>query len=114
MLSKLANVGDDVNRLNFPLNLRNEIIPAVCLMNVVLRHPNKYLLIISARSHMLREGSGGSWRGLRVFSGGIWGMKIKHHVRVFVNVGVNSLFMHFKMQTENCSPQNNISQCLLR
>lgn len=58
VLSKLANIWDDMNNLNFPLNLGNEITPTVRLMNGVLRHPNKYLLIISTRSHAERGRQG--------------------------------------------------------
>jgi len=51
MLSKSSNIWDEMNYLNLPLNLGNEITPAVRLMNSVLRHPNKYSLIILTRSH---------------------------------------------------------------
>lgn len=54
LLSKLANIWDDLNNQKCPLNLGNEIAPTVQLMNSVLRHPNKYLLVISTRSHAER------------------------------------------------------------
>lgn len=73
MLSKLANIWDDMNNLNFPLNLGNEITPAERLMSSVLRHPNKYSLVISTRRHAERGRQGRQARS-RCFE---WGHESK-------------------------------------
>lgn len=74
MLRKLANIWDDMNNLDFPLNLGNEITPTVRLMNIVLRHPNKYLLVISTRRHAERGRQGRLARSHHCERGG---MRIK-------------------------------------
>lgn len=83
MLSKLANIWDDMNNLNFPLNLGNEITPTVRLMNSVLRHPNKYSLIISTRSHAERGRQGRLGRS-RCFERRGHGNKKRHERHVWV------------------------------
>lgn len=97
MLSKFANIWDDMNNLNFPLNLGNEITPTVRLMNSVFRHPNKYLLIISTRSHAER-GRQGRLERSHCFE---WGHENKTPWTLCVRVGIiHCLCSQFKTQTE--------------